>query len=211
MLSWPPLQRYCSMPPVGACVVQNDLSLEEIYRLRFRRYVLEQGKHYDGSDSNNGRLVDELDRNAVQLAYVSNGRIGAALRMSFLGHMSPGGYLDQLGVVLADRYPENLIICSRFIMEESVASLRSMVSLFRLAYRIGLESGARFSALSTRESLVVHFTTFGYRKTRDEFEHPVTGPQVVMVLDLNDADHLEAIRSPLFPVLLKWKRDLQRD
>lgn len=180
----------------GAFVATTEPWLGQIYRLRHRRFVVEQGKSYPGV-SPDGTLVDAEDQRSRQIAYCEDGRLVAALRQTALQDVSPEGYLADLAVHARLLCAPETIVCSRFVTDEGGRSLRAVIALFRLAYQIGLDLNVRHSVLSTREELVSLFETFGYRQTGGSFEHPVAGTQIIMLLDLRDTDHLDRIGSPL--------------
>lgn len=180
----------------GAFVATSEPWLGQIYRLRYRRFVVEQGKSYSGVLTD-GTLIDAEDQTSRQIAYCEGGRLVAALRQTALKDLSPDGYLADLAMSARMICAPDTIVCSRFVTEGDARSLRAVVALFRLAYEIGLDLGVGHSVLSTREALVSLFETFGYRQTGGSFEHPIAGTQFIMLLDLNDTDHLNRIRSPL--------------
>lgn len=184
------------IPQRGAFVATSEPRLGQIYRLRYRRFVVEQGKAYSGVLPD-GTLIDAEDALSRQIAYFEDGRLVAALRQTALKDISPDGYLADLAVSARMTCAPSTIVCSRFVTEGDARSLRAVVALFRLAYEIGLDLGVRHSVLSTREALVSLFETFGYRQTGGSYEHPVAGTQFIMLLDLNDTDHLNRIGSPL--------------
>lgn len=182
-------------------ILEHANELNDLYRLRYRRYVIEQGKNYDSMRDLNGLLTDPLDSVSLNIAETRAGKVGAAVRLCFLENVGHDDYLYPLVDLLHAQYGDSCMICSRFVIDPSILELRSTVRLFRAVYEVGLHHGGEVAALSTRPELLKTFGAFGYVATGQTFDHNVAGHQVVMVLHMKDSRRLHSVKSPLRSVL----------
>jgi len=180
-------------------VLTTAAELQELYALRFRRYVEEQGKKYGGQQVNLGLLTDGLDAPSLNIAQLQSGGILAAVRLSVVSDIEPDHYLSPLRAIVEPTLGPRCMVCSRLVSTENRSGLRSIISLFRATYAIGLHHGGTHCAITTREDLRPVFEAFGYTFTGQSFEHPISGIQFVMVLEMTDYGRLERISSPLLP------------
>jgi len=178
-------------------ILSGASELTELFRLRYRRYVVEQGKQYDGAVDAQEMLLDPVDRVALNIAEGRGDRISAAVRLCLAGDVRPEDYLWPLRNILEARFRDGCMICSRLVVDPPMLGLRSTVLLFRATYEIGLRHGGELCGLSTRPELVPMFAAFGYERTGDDFFHEVSGHQVVLILRMRDIGHLERTKSPL--------------
>ncbi|MBS0252703.1 MAG: hypothetical protein JSR78_16730 [Proteobacteria bacterium] len=188
----------------GAKRVTAEEDLKSIFRLRHEIYAVEQVKHYQ-SVGQTGELKDPIDDASLNLATWSGGRIAHAVRLSWWNDVVAKDYLASL----ADFIPEagdgdSLIVVSRLVTGCN-RNMKSLISLFRLAFACGLVSGARTAILSTRPELKSLFLQFGWCDGRKSFVHHCAGRQEVMFLDLYDQAQLTRTSSPLAPILRKYE------
>ncbi len=177
--------------------------LRAIFALRFRRYVVEQGKAYPAQAG--GLLIDPIDARSVNLLHCGRTDLDMAVRLSWADDVSPDDYLADLIARTGQQGIRNTVLCSRFVRAQRQLNIKALYSLFRLAYDVGLRSGARQSVLSTAPALASLFARFGYVPAGESFMHAISGPQVAMVLELRNRGHLERVHSPLVPILERFE------
>jgi hypothetical protein len=182
-------------------IARTPAELEEVGRLRYQRFVIDQGQPYRSSSSAALLLVDPIDSLSLNL-YVRNAdSIAVAMRLSWASDVRPGDYLTLLHAQLGGMLdPGPVVICSRLVAASQMSDLTNFVLLLRRGYEIGLMSGCRRSVLSTHDHRIGLFRRFGYQVTDRVVDDPIAGPQRVLALDLWDVEHLEHVRSPLLPV-----------
>ena len=158
--------------------------IDDVIRVRFRRYVLEQGKQYPNAVD--GRLEDRLDEVSLNLALYLDDQLVTAVRLSWLDDISAADYLSPLKIALAESRIANTIVCSRLVAEPGVGSMRATILLFIAAYYIGLDSSGERSLLSTSPARRKSFAAIGFRDTQATFSSPIFGEQSVMLLNMAD-------------------------
>jgi hypothetical protein len=165
-----------------ARAITERAELETLYRLRYRRYVEEQGKKYP--NALNERLEDRLDQPSINVGLFAEGTLAAAVRLTWLDDVTPEDYLAPLKIALPREQHFRTVVCSRLVAEPSQGSVRSTMLLFLAAYHVGLARGGVRSVLSTTPDRCKSFASIGYRETGEIFSSPIFGMQVVMLLDM---------------------------
>ena len=186
-------------------LILSEAELDQLYRLRHRRYVVEQGKPYP--ESLTGRLADELDPVSLNVGYFQQGRVAAAVRLSRLEDVGPLSYLAPLRDAVPSNSQRYAMVYSRLVAEPTDHPLVAMTSLFRAGCRLAVVHGGTKSVLSTRPDLQPIFEAFGFRSAGFDFQHPIAGHQIVMTFDLHDEGYLREINSPV----LGWLQGLRRE
>ena len=182
-------------------VVRTAAELERIGRLRYQRFVVDQGQPYAASGGVE-MLIDPIDRRSLNL-YVEDAKaISMAVRLSWCSDVAPDDYLALLRQSLPpDIACGRTIICSRLIASSAGRSdLANLVVLFRRAFEIGTLSGCHYSVLSTLPHRIPLFERFGYRRMGICLDDRIAGAQEVLLLDLRDSAHMEAVNSPFLVV-----------
>lgn len=174
--------------------------MEEIGRLRYQRFVVDQGQPYQAHGGERPFLIDPIDRLSLNLYLSEANQIAMALRMSWSSDVTSSDYLTLLISELSPLLRSSpTIICSRLVSASSV-DVKKLVVLFRRAFEIGMVSGCTFSVLSTHRHRIPLFERFGYRNLDIPIDDPVAGRQYVLLLDLLDIVHLKRVSSPLAAV-----------
>jgi hypothetical protein len=179
-------------------IARSSHEVEEIGRLRYQSFVIDQGQLYQASSDENPMLIDPIDPLSVNLYVKEAAKISMALRMSWSSDVTPLDYL----ALLTSRLPEPLragptIVCSRLISSYYAPDVKKLVILFRRAFEIGVRSGCTHSVLSTHQHRIPLFERFGYRNLGIAVDDPVAGTQHVLVLNLRDVAYMEKVSSPL--------------
>jgi hypothetical protein len=183
-------------------IADGEEALHRIGRLRYQRFVVDQGQPYASADGTDQSLIDPIDELSVNLFVGDRDAISVALRLSWASDVSPADYLSLLRSSLpAEIAREPTIICSRLITSTFHRSdMANLVLIFRRAYEIGVLSGCVHSVLSTLPHRIPLFERFGYRPTGIELDDPIAGPQQVLMLDPRDFEYLEYVGSPFAAV-----------
>jgi hypothetical protein len=174
--------------------------LSEVYRLRYRRYVVDQGMEYPSIGAA-GELEDPIDRTSLNLAYsATDGPVINAVRLTWLETIPQDDYYARLmdGVPSAEKF--RTAVSSRAVAHVQ-SDIRSTVTLWRCAYAISLASGCEKLIMSTKSEHLPLFFKFGWLRTGGLWESPISGIQMEMVLHLLDLPHLRAISSPFGLIL----------
>lgn len=183
---------------------RTQSELEELGRLRYKRFVVDQGQPYKPTNNSDPMLIDPVDRFSVNLYIRRRETIDVAVRLSWSADVSSSDYLSLLLVQLDDSVRNGrTIVCSRLIASEQAADVAMLVVICRRAYEIGLRSGGHHSVLSTHRHRVALFERFGYHDTGRIVADPIAGPQHILILDLLDVERLARVNSPLLPVALR--------
>ncbi len=200
---WPAVRSVSDAPSVVK-IADTDALLSRVGRLRYRRFVIDQGQKYPfDNHERNPKLIDPIDRFSLNLFLEKGSQLSTALRLSWCSDVSSNDYLDHLHSRLPDHITNSrTVICSRLVTATNTrGDLGYIVVLFRRAFEIAILSGCTHSIISTLPQRTQLFQKFGFRETGSMLADPIAGTQLIMMLDLYDLDYLQSVGSPLLPVL----------
>ena len=183
---------------------QTTEERESIFRLRYDVYVAELGHaKLAHVDRERRMLVDDLDATGQLFLAESEGRTIGTLRYNDAAGFS-GEFARRYG---ADRLREagigEWIYVSRLMISQDVRGRGALQPLLTASYEHMLAHGVRCALINCAPGLVRMYEQLGFRRHMEGFVEPELGYRVPMMLLLRDAEHLEAVRSPLWKVLSK--------
>jgi hypothetical protein len=189
------------LPPLhpAVSVASHDSDLLGIGRLRYELYIARDGKAYRNADHIELTFLEPIDVVSLNFQARVDDKLLAAVRLV----RADDALLDPHLRLLVEAYQpeclESTVVCSRFAVRPEHRARALIKPLFIEVYRIGLLSGARHCILGTRDDLTAIFERFGFRRTDAELRDPVASHIHVLDLDLDDADHMRSVNSPLLP------------
>jgi hypothetical protein len=92
-------------------------------------------------------------------------------------------------------HPSRTSLTTKLMIKPEYRKTTLAVRLAIATYRQGLKDGIRYDFIDANSHLINFFSGLGYRVHRTA-NHPEYGDVTIMVLDLEDINHLESIRSP---------------
>jgi predicted GNAT family N-acyltransferase len=172
------------------------------YRLRYARYVAEQGKPYPEADHSQQILTDELDPEADIVIVEVGGEVGATVRSNWFDSMSTRTRYSSTFELsrFANIAHARICACSRLAVSAGVKYAGARDLLFDAIYERALDRGAQLCFITCAPALVRLFQKYGFR----EFGHPindrVVGKLSRLLLVLHDLPHLERSGSSFFKI-----------
>ena len=194
---------------------------EELFRFRYSVYVEEMDRVQRYADHEAKTIIDPLDEIARQAAAFvpaensvdasGQGRkaekIVGCLRANDVRDCDIGEYeqfydIDKLSAEERDK----VMICTRLMVAERYRRTTLPLKLMVAHYEDALDHKISTAFLDCNDHLQGFFGKFGFKHLGRKM-HPEYGDVHIMRLDLEDAEHLEKIRSPYWPYL---RRRLER-
>lgn len=182
-------------------VAETESELEKVFRLRYQKYVAEDGKKYRTARHEMGLFYDPIDTHSV--IFVSTGKQGNVLASVRLTRSSDAAADPQLSK-LFESVNDETVVTSRLVSAGGVMAGLSIIHMFRAVYEVGLLSGARRCVLGTRTELIAIYERFGFVLSGRSYNDSIAGEQQIMCLDLHDIEHMRRIESYLLTVAEKY-------
>lgn len=175
---------------------------ESIFRLRYDVYVAELGHaKLAHVDRERRMLVDDLDSTGHLFLAESEGRTIGTLRYNdatgFSEDFARRYGADRLGNAGLSEW----IYVSRLMLSQDVRGRGALQPLLTTSFEHMLAHGYRCAMINCAPGLVRMYEQLGFRRHMESFVEPELGYRVPMMFLLRDAEHLEAVRSPLWTVL----------
>ena len=170
-----------------------------IGKLRYERYIQEQGKDYPFADHVNEVLFDEADKHSVHIvSRLENGQLISALRLTPFSIASNINYFSALvsQQVPHGKSEDNIVVLSRLVKCTDVVGTRSIQHIFKYCFDYCVNREWTYGLIHTAPSLVPLFFRYGWRQIAQEYHDQYAGSQVCLYLDALDREHLMKIRSP---------------
>lgn len=194
--------------PVVVSVARTEAEREEIYRFRYDVYVREMGKlDMDDADHAGRRVHDLLDDVATLYVARQKSEDGSDVIVGTLRLVSGADAVPQrfLGLPAFDRFHDfddaALSFTSRLMVAPGQRGSVAMHALVARAYGDALDGPTQFDFCICAPGLVELYEHLGYRRFTGNVADPVIGYMVPLVLVARDAEHLRAVRSPLWRLL----------
>jgi hypothetical protein len=178
----------------------TEAEKQAIYRLRYQVYVEELGCAAQFADRGRRLLVEPIDAHAHQFYATVDGELvgavrGIARREGPLEHEQLYG-LEQFRPL----YPDAVSMTTKLVVAPGKRGGRVLNDLVRMVYEVGRRMGIQLDFLSCWPHLTRQYEHLGYRRYRDDIDHPEGGRLTPLVLALEDLDHLRRVGSPLAEV-----------
>lgn len=192
--------------------IRNAVSASDraaVYRLRYERYVEDQGLFQQHADHDNRWLRDNDDDDATLIMAEVDGDLVGTLRalwggaITFSSETRSTYELQRFRGVIDER---DIVIGDRLVVREHYRG----TTLTQALVARGLEDVVRCNAeliLSNCEpTLVPHYLQFGFRPYGGVSNHPTNGVLVGIGMIAGDLDYLRAIDSPVLPLMRRRTR-----
>ena len=187
------------MPKV--IIAETQAERDAIYRFRYQVYVEEMQKRPNYADHQAKTLSDPLDETATLFYVMQQGQIIATLRRNWLNDCELEPLLEQQLAIpqFAAAFSRSaLSYSSRLMVAPAWRNSLAIGSIILAAYRIAREQQIQFDFLHTAPWLLPFYRALGYRHYLPHFLDRNVGVQIPQLLVLEDVDHLQVLRSPLY-------------
>ena len=188
-------------------MVSSSQDLAKVKQFRYGVLVEENG--FDGASVDHEAMTvgDGFDRTASHLYVLLNGAIAASMRML------PGGAATGDAEIAAhyglDSFeafpPKALSFTDQLVVAKAHQATKIPSLLSAAAFKLSRNSGALFDFTHTSPGLVGLYEKLGYRRYKDNFDHPELGLRVPMILVMDDLQHLVDLRSPFAAIARDFK------
>lgn len=179
-----------------------------IYDFRYRTYIEEMGKPYLNADHANRLLSDSLDTNAdVILLYASIGQqiIGTLRTIIGCDPAAKAAYCGFFSLSRFQQFPDSeFSFSSRFMIHPQYRRSHLAVDLVEHIYRVGRERNVQFNFASCAPNLARFYERLGFRQYKQPMVDCDAGPQIPLVLLLEDIEHLNLVDSPFKQEAMRW-------
>jgi hypothetical protein len=185
-------------PALQVAVAETADEREACFRLRYRVYVEEMGKHPSLADHVRKSYSDNYDKLAT-LLYVSDGRdVIASVRNVWGGDARPAEYIDRYDLhgAFGHLAPETFGFSSYLNIAPEWRQTKAMGMALEAAYRNLRRKGAWLSFVQGNPALVAMYERMGFRRFRPNIVDADFGLRIPMALVADDVEHLTRIRSP---------------
>ncbi|MEO5816891.1 MAG: GNAT family N-acetyltransferase [Gemmatimonadaceae bacterium] len=182
-------------------MVATEAEAREVFRLRHRVFVHEQGRRGEGIDPERGELRSKLDAFS-HLWHARDGKtvVGTVTQTMICPHFDVA--LLPTGLELEPFRAEAGLVgySSRFAIEPGHRGKWVLASLARHTYAHGRRLGAKFDFMTANPALVPLYERLGYvRYTASGIQVTGIGLLIPMVLSATDLAYLRTVRSACLP------------
>ncbi|MBM3266997.1 MAG: cyclic nucleotide-binding domain-containing protein [Candidatus Sericytochromatia bacterium] len=179
-------------------VADNAAQRDDIFRFRYKVYVLDLKKEVQGADAARQEIRDTEDETGILLFTADrSGAVVGTLRLNVLSKGVSDDLRELYGLDQFDDVPAaSICVASRFVVAPEAAAAGAALSQYALGW--ALEHGIKLVFSYCSPHMVASYEALGFRRYKDNFSDPV-GYRVPMLLVLFDKDHLRRISSPLYP------------
>lgn len=172
--------------------------VRRVQEFRYRVLVEETGQNPQGADASARIVRDPMDDHALQLYVLAGDAVVGAVRLTLLKNAQPPSAIqnacriDAFKTFAGDR----ISLTSPLVVAHSHRHSTVPAVLLGAAYKIARAQGSRFDFCLSTPALVQLYEMLGYRRYTDNVADAARGYQVPLVLVMDDAQHLNEIKSP---------------
>ncbi len=184
--------------------------LEEIYRLRYEAYVEELGWKFDEADNEEKRLPDPEDAHETVYYVRDKGRMVATCRQHFgAGRLAPETRERYALHRFAEYDDSKLGFTYRLVVLPEYRGTTVLIRLLMRVYEDCWKYGLHFSLCYCRPRLIGVYERLGFIRYKDNIMVESMGYMAPMVLVIDDAKHLQTVKSPFLRICRDHYPDVQ--
>ena len=187
--------------------VRTESEAKAIFRLRYEVYIEElqrTQRHVDHA----ARLIEEpLDACASLFCAYQGARLVGSVRTNY-ARCSPLDEYERIYQMYScgTAHPHSTSITTKLVVAADQRNTALAYRLAAAAYCAALQDGIARDFVDVYPARVAFFQRLGYRVHLPRAEHPEYGSVIVMSIDVRDAGHLHAVKSPFLRYLLRESR-----
>jgi hypothetical protein len=187
--------------------VRTTSEARAVFRLRYEVYVEELGRTQRHADHAARTIEEPLDARANVFCAYDGERLVGTVRSNY-ARCSPLDDYEALYEMsrCGSAHPQRTSVTTKLVV---APDHRNSMLAYRLAvatYFTGLCDGVLCDFVDVYPARVPFFERLGYRIHLPRAVHPEYGAVIVMRLDMRDARHLAAVKSPFLRVLARAPR-----
>jgi len=181
--------------------------LTSLYRLRYEIFFRELGALLSEQEIRQGYMADPLDEIGYNYGLYDSGRILGSIRVvdlaripeteSILKRFSLERIVTQVGL-------ESICLVGRLALAPVCRSGIALAKLCLKAYEDGRKRHLKAAISDCSPYLLPLYTKLGYHCYGDVINDPLYGPKLPILLLLEDASYLSAIRSPFAKIAAEF-------
>lgn len=173
-----------------------------LYRFRYDVYVTEMNRKQPDANHEDKTIEDALDRFGHNIVATRDGIVVGCARVNFGRDGDLGDYEDFYALTSDPWHPLHTAIVTRLMVAPELRRTRLPGSLCAAVYEHSLRAGIKRGYIDCNPPLQRFFRHLGFAPYIGEREHPCYGRVLPMRMDLEDAEHFAAVRSPFLASLL---------
>ena len=183
-------------------IAQSSADLQAVYRLRYYVYSEEKEYYQKYADPVHKTVHEPEDGRSIIFIAQDNDTIVGTLRLQ----TNPNDFGDYIDLFHMKRYhpfyPSQTSISGKFaiLLEYRMTAVASQ--LVATASEYAFKNGICIDFISCYKEMIPFAKRIGYRQFHPDTIHPEYGLVTPMAL-VYDPEYLSAIRSPLYPLLIK--------
>lgn len=177
----------------------NPEEKDQIFKLRYRVYIEELGKHHIDNDHLRKIVSDEYDEAGRYIYAKNEARVCGALRVILFNEVYlrrlcnmyklPAGFINEVDL-------KSIGFVDRFVIDKEFRNSMLGLKIMKRLYTDTINSGISFGFINAERSLVRTYYQIGYR-VYDYFYTITNEKRYLMVCFMRDFDYMLNIKSPL--------------
>lgn len=176
-----------------------------LHRFRYDVYVTEMHRVQLHADHARRSITDPLDATGIDLVAWLGAQVVGCVRLNLARDGRLGDYVQFYAMHEASPlHPLHSAIVTRLMVAPAYRNSPLPAQLCAAVYDLALRLDVRVGYIDCNTHLRKFFRRLGFIAHVPERMHPEYGCVQPMRLDMFDADHLRAVRSPFLPVLRQY-------
>ena len=171
----------------------------ELRHFRYEVYVKELKRRQKYANHNDQTITDPLDSFSTNVVARIGNRIVACVRASLCRDGDIGYYKSFYKIGDYFSSLDEITISTQLMIHKDYRKYKAAKLLIEKVYEFVLVSGMKFCFIDCNEPLEYMFQKFGFRTLFKDTHHEY-GLVNVMIIELNDIDYFNSIRSPFAKV-----------
>lgn len=205
--------------PLSDCSLQIRIATEpwekhEIYRLRYEVYVQEMAKPLGSTVSKEKLLYDSLDESSILLYAQAGSDIVATIRLSiaakedYPSELVEAFCIDRFLPLHTDMPNRQFGLGTKLAVKTQYRNSPALYLIITEAYRLLREHKVQICFTGCNPYLIPLYERMGFRKFAGNFTDPGYGLLVSLVMVVEDIEHFQAVKSPLYRHARKYNNNL---
>ncbi len=204
--------------PLSDCSLQIRIATEpwekrEIYRLRYEVYVQEMAKPLGSTVNKEKLLYDSLDKSSILLYAQDGSNIVATIRLSiaaeedYPSELVKAFCMDKFLALHTDMPNRHFGLGTKLAVKTQYRNSPALYLIITEAYRLLREHNVQICFTGCNPYLISLYERMGFRKFAGNFTDPGYGLLVALVMVVEDIEHFQAVKSPLYRHARKYNNN----
>ena len=189
----------------------TEKTKDAVYRFRYNIYVKEMKFFQEIADQKRAMLKDELDENGDVFIALKNDEIIGTVASNYSSTSNIAKYEKLYEMVnLGKFHPRKTSIATKLMVAPKYRGSYLAVRLILSMYAKWLKDGVKYNVMSCSFEMQEFYQRLGYKVYKQSIKFPTIGEAAVMLLDVEDLEHLQVVKSPFFRYYQKWTNSIKK-